>query len=476
MCLNPLWIRNKGYHRLGGMPYIECPCGKCEECADTRSIDYFVRAWSLYRSLSSEWSVWFCTLTFNEENIPRSRVMARQFSDLTGPYYTQIGNTRCFDHRILHKFTKSYRQYFRRDLGLPTPHMLITCEFGEKFGRPHYHAIIMCPKQYSSWMDFKAELERFWHYGFSKNISLSKIDFINRERNIENSIKYVVKYVTKGVGYSMPFYFNHGDRVFLGDIEPKDYTPRVFTTNGFGAALESSLTTQMYEDNKITFSIHGKWKTFNLPAYYRRRYYTTTRILKSETYYKKTFWNPRKACKRVESVTEYKNGFEVLRKRLLDKRCRIEHGQCVGDNLRISVEDWIKFRMLDYDGHKERRYVYRDASLNYDPLNSDGVTLDMIFGNNPLQFHKFFITRSPDLTSYQSEKVSKTGSLFCRHVDFYNYLVRRYGSGVLDVLNRMVRRVESLRASDIRRRRLKKKGERIERERFYALHHIEKIE
>lgn len=476
MCLNPIWIKNKGYYRLGGMPYVECPCGHCEECADTRAIDYFVRTWALYRSLPENWSVWFCTFTFNEENVPRSRVMARQHSELTGYYITQIGETRCFDHRILHRFTKSYRQYYRRDLGLEPPHMLITCEFGDKFGRPHYHAIVFLPRQ-MTWQTFKAEIERFWHYGFTKNVSLARVDGLEHERSVENSIKYVVKYVTKGNGYSMPYYFNHGDRVFLGDVPPEYYTPRVFTTNHFGAALEKVLTKQNYEDNKITFQVHGKWKEFNLPSYFRRRYYTSTKVIKVEKYYKNTYWHRDKLCKRITSETEYSNDYEVLRRKLLDKRCRIEHGQCVGDNLRISQSDWIKYRMLDYNANKERRYVYKEVPLNYDPLNSDGLTLEHIFGDKPLQFFKYFISLSPNestFINYEHEKVTKAGSLFCRHFDFYDYLCKTYGVGVLDVINRMECSIANRRFQEIERRKIKKVGERVAREHFYFEHNVSK--
>lgn len=466
MCLNPIKIRNKGYYRLGGMPFVEVPCGKCEECRSTKQIDYFVRAWSIFRSLPASWSCWFSTFTFNDDNIPKSRVMAVENAETKC-----IGETICFDHRLLHRFCKSYRQFYRRDLRLPPPQMLFTCEYGETTLRPHYHAIIFLPRV-MAWQSFRDEIARFWHYGFTKNVAITLSDGMVRERTPENSFKYVVKYASKGSAI-LPYYLNHGDNVFLGDIEPKNYKPRVFTTQHFGAPLEGVLRPLNYEDNKILFDVLGKWKSFNLPAYYRRRYYVDNKVIKREPYIKKTFWNPAQKCYRTLTETSYKNGYDLVRYNALSKRFRIEFDKVLPKSF-ITQQDFVDYRLLDYNANKERRYIFKSLPLNYDPFNSDGITLDMLFGDHPLQFFRQFTNVNFDPAN--CEKVSANGVLFARHSSFYNDMVSKYGDSYSRELARIESCIEQMRLDDIAKRKRTFKGQFVADMEYYRLHNISKLE
>lgn len=153
MCTKPLTIYNKAYLRLGGPMYLNVPCGQCEECIQVKSIDYFLRTWAIYRQLPPTWSMWFSTLTFNPANLPTSDLVVKgTLQDipqnalhgkvLHGQIYWHTDeNFMCFDHSIIKRFLKSFRQHFVRDLHLPAPKCLVTSEFGDTFGRPHYHGI-----------------------------------------------------------------------------------------------------------------------------------------------------------------------------------------------------------------------------------------------------------------------------------------------------------------------------------------------
>ena len=201
MCVSPITIRNKGYFRLGGLPFIDVPCGKCKECCDAKSMDYLTRALAIYNNLPAGWSVFFVTLTFAPEFLPTCDVYDLHGcwqSDLMphGKVWTLLEKDQpCFNHKLLRTFLKSFRQYYRRKFTKshkvycfathrwrkvidkkPTadelPHVLITSEYGDKNHRPHYHGIFFIP-EVLSFREFQEILHRFWTYGFTKSIKKS---------------------------------------------------------------------------------------------------------------------------------------------------------------------------------------------------------------------------------------------------------------------------------------------------------------
>lgn len=321
MCLNPSHIYNKGYLRLGGMPFIEIPCGKCSECREVKSIDYYLRTMALYHHLfpnnkPSQWSVWFCTFTFAPEHLPYTNVWeGYNPDDVTDNY---LGMYPSFDHALLKTFLKSWKQYYTRDLGLPTPHILVTCEYGHKFHRPHYHAVAFIPRQPSSWQEFRNEVTRFWHYGFVKNVALKTIDGKTQERHVVDSIKYVTKYACKEEEW-LPFYL---DKKYQTSIRPYDLRPRVFTTNGYGAQLEQYLCDADYFRNKFTFDCIKKMQSFHVPTYLRRRFFVQNhyerveKIVPNEEELKKLpYFCPEKDLKtkyKYFNNSSYKHNYEEI--------------------------------------------------------------------------------------------------------------------------------------------------------------------
>lgn len=416
MCTSPITIKNKSYARNGGPKYITVPCGHCKECSNVKQIDYFLRTWSIYRKyiqlpisqgVSPQWSVWFCTLTFNEENIPTSRIsyhtdienLSQDLEDLNSNvlntydnklYVVSKDETRCFDHSIVSKFLKSYRQYYRRlyskyhyeerEVVIPEkhrkdgkviksytkkvrkkvldhteterlPHGIVTSEFGSNTHRPHYHAILFVPRVFDSWKSFQAELNRFWHYGFTCNSQLSTIDGITTERKISTAINYVLKYITKSES-EMPFYLNHGDDVVLHDIPSNKYTPRVFVTDGYGAALEELLSDSSYRNNKITLNIEGTFKTFYIPSYYRRRYFKDTVIDEQREVEGTSYWTQNKKLVRTKSHIEYKNDYKALRDANYRKNLRKAYQEVTRDyKPNMSENEFVEayLRLVEYD-------------------------------------------------------------------------------------------------------------------------------
>lgn len=299
MCLNPLTLHNKGYgYRLTALPFVECPCGTCIECQNVQKLDYLIRCIATYKALPSDkWSVFFTTFTFSEENVPAVRFYQKNVDGEIhledGTSWTDLGIHRCFDHRLIHRFCKSFRQYYARKYsrwhkelnpatgrmhkvidyvpsGLDLPHILLTCEFGENSThRPHYHAIIFVP-EIISWQKFHELVEHFWPYGFNKSIRFIHKDGQMYERSDYSAFEYVCKYVNKASGY-MPEYLKLKDVVC--EIPWYNVVPRVFTTNGFGSFLEKHLTHENYMSGKIRYDVGGKWREFLVPKYFIRKYF-----------------------------------------------------------------------------------------------------------------------------------------------------------------------------------------------------------
>ncbi len=152
-CLHPFVIKNPNLMVNGDMRQtIEVPCGHCAACRIARSREWAVR-------LLHESEFWdeycFVTLTYSEENLNSYSLQPR---DLT-----------LFFKRL------------RKDLGERKIKYFACGEYGDRFGRPHFHAII-----FGLGTSDKKLIEENWPYGFVKVGTLTY-----------QSCRYVAGYVQK---------------------------------------------------------------------------------------------------------------------------------------------------------------------------------------------------------------------------------------------------------------------------------------
>lgn len=171
MCTSPLKILNRSLHFTSEMPmYYTVPCGKCSECRKKFQSDWFVRCfyeWQVNRNSS-----YFYTLTYNNDHLPR--------------YY----NIPCFSKTDIQLFMKRLRKRLDQ-IGLKVKYM-ITSEFGEKFKRPHYHALFFFDHPIAPYRVYKL-IEDSWQNGFVKyGDSMGLV-------TSSSGIQYVTKYVTKDI-------------------------------------------------------------------------------------------------------------------------------------------------------------------------------------------------------------------------------------------------------------------------------------
>lgn len=228
---------------------ISLPCGQCKACRLERSRQWAIRCMheaSLYSSNC------FITLTYSSENLPKGNsLVLKDFQD--------------FMKRLRKKYGNGIRFYH--------------CgEYGEKYGRPHYHALLF-GHDFADKRLFKVSssgeklyrsvsLEVLWPFGYS---SIGAVTF--------DSAAYVARYVMKKINGKLAdagFYL-------VDDIVDSD-TGEVFSrkpeyntmsrgckslkTGGIGKAWLDKYRSDVYPHDNVIL----KGRKMRPPKYYDRVY------------------------------------------------------------------------------------------------------------------------------------------------------------------------------------------------------------
>lgn len=184
-CLHPLKIINpkldrSGYNlsfecdvkrferHYGKEAYLTVPCGKCEACIERKSNDWACRIY--HEWLYSDSSAFF-TLTYSDEFLTYNDVVI----DYAG-YYEHL-EVPVLCKRDVQLFMKRLRKKLGNGL-----RFFLGGEYGEQFGRPHYHFVLF---NYPKDVDLIEVVKSCWSYG---NVQCSE------EMNIKR-VMYVAKYI-----------------------------------------------------------------------------------------------------------------------------------------------------------------------------------------------------------------------------------------------------------------------------------------
>lgn len=158
------------------------PCGKCSACRQNKRVSWVNRCTlELLRfPLSS-----FLTLTYDDSHLPLDRQV---HNGVLSSFFKRLRN-----------FKRDYKIGDRKSLFL---RYFAVGEYGSKFGRPHYHAIVFgvdfLDPMFKPYMAASKDgypifssrlIERYWPYGF---ISFDEVTPCN--------VRYVAKYVSKSDG------------------------------------------------------------------------------------------------------------------------------------------------------------------------------------------------------------------------------------------------------------------------------------
>lgn len=288
MCVKPLYIKsnkldyNQGIDRTG----YNVPCGHCFECRRTYRSDYEFRLICHYLSNPHQ-QCFFYTLTYNDDNLPLLNFFGKEVA--------------CFDKPQVQKFIKRLRKELDAD-GYQLKYF-ISSEYGEKKGRPHYHAIFFVSSEYSYRIDpvfFRELITKHWHFGFNKP---------GRDYGVVTSadpLSYVAKYTAKDMFFisKLPSYkqlletpqewvkYDDGSKTYdvVTDCEvavtEKWYKQRFpFHIQSIGLGLDAlddsehfKFTDDTFKTHKIRVRVNGKDKTFPIPLYFVRKVLYTTSV------------------------------------------------------------------------------------------------------------------------------------------------------------------------------------------------------
>lgn len=123
--------------RVSWIGYQQIPCGQCWSCRLKKSAEWATRAALETREFEHNW---FITLTYDNEHLPTTDYMV---DEETGEFYKNDGTWNGYlvpEH--FKKFMKDLRRYYKYHYDWDGIRFLMCGEYGEKKGRPHYHAII----------------------------------------------------------------------------------------------------------------------------------------------------------------------------------------------------------------------------------------------------------------------------------------------------------------------------------------------
>ncbi len=233
---------------------LELPCGQCIGCRLKRSRDWAIRC--VHEAQLHEDNC-FITLTFNEEALSKRKP---KIGPTTKSELRQTGHPMSLDKSEFPKFMKRLRKHF----GYEKVRYFHCGEYGDRYHRPHYHAILFgidfedkeflqlrngCPLYRSR------TLEKLWPFGYS---SIGSVTF--------ESAAYVARYVIKkatGLEALDQYYAPDEDTGELIQVLETEYTT-MSRRPGIGSDWFDRFGTDVFPSDFIT--VNGK--KFPAPAYY----------------------------------------------------------------------------------------------------------------------------------------------------------------------------------------------------------------
>lgn len=190
------------------------PCGQCIACR----LNY-AKFWSIrmMQELKHHDKACFVTLTYDDEHLVSSRLVKRDLQ--------------LFFKRLRKRFALRY----------------FACgEYGDSFGRPHYHAII-----YGLSPDDKSFIEDSWRQGL-----------VHVGTVTDDSCNYVAKYMTKKL---------RGNSLKEKLKEDPDYSPE-FVLMSRRPGIGSELSPEMEQFLKDTGFVYRKGHRSSIPRYYKDKF------------------------------------------------------------------------------------------------------------------------------------------------------------------------------------------------------------
>ena len=217
-CLYPILIKKKEW-----LPPVKVPCSQCIACRLNRARDWSIRI--MHEVKMHNGKACFLTLTYNQENAP-------WVSD--------------FQATLVKKDVQDFMKRLRKRLEPAKIRYYLCGEYGENYGRPHYHIIVFG----LSVQDAERVVRDCWLFGFV-HIGSVTVDSAN----------YVARYCTKLLtGKGKEWYI---DRNIIPEFSLMSRRP------GIGAGWLEKYGNEVKTHHKVVV----KGKEVTPPRYYRDKLY-----------------------------------------------------------------------------------------------------------------------------------------------------------------------------------------------------------
>lgn len=190
MCNQRIKIKNNSDY-INPEAYVtarEVNCGHCWQCQMQLQSDYAIRGYYEYQEcLKDGGYVYWDTLTYRESKLPR---ICR--------YLTDDGKgLPCFSKSHVQKFLKRVRKQLADDYSITKDafRYLVVSEYGEKFGRPHYHIMYFVHDPFLT-LDILHQVTRSQWRKYHGNTDFH-CEPNGRVLTSTAAIHYVTKYISK---------------------------------------------------------------------------------------------------------------------------------------------------------------------------------------------------------------------------------------------------------------------------------------
>lgn len=324
-CKNPIYVKKTG---------LIVPCGKCYNCRNKYRLSWQLRL--QHEFISYHGSAMFLTLTYNNENLPENRQLLKSDVQL---------------------FIKRLRKFYS---GVKIKYF-IAGEYGDKFKRPHYHAIIygLRAPEYKK----KDSIKNYKYGKFIAN-KIWKKGFCHVGYVDSKCISYVSKYIMK------KFVSNDKFTVPDGFIQP-------FTLKSSGLGLDWLINHIEHVVDGV--KNHKTVKLFNgrvsYPRYYRKKLVEYGII--SDRYCLEEYY------KQLDCLQE------SIEDELKSNNIKLDFYRnytYVGLSKLFTLE---AYKIPFFDGSTQSVVLPYNKHYNFNTHKSDPIPIDML--NDILQNHWFFI-------------------------------------------------------------------------------------
>lgn len=234
---------------------IMVPCGQCVGCRLDYSREWAARILMECKEYKNNW---FLTITYDPEHVPFGHTINKETGEL-------IENMTLVP-KDLQDFLKRLRRSWEYDYRHKGIRFFACGEYGEKYGRPHYHLCVMnlpIPDEELEFMFTNHEgdqifncekIRKIWGKGL---ISVGQVTF--------NSAAYVARYIMKKQkGPDADWYYQSQGKA-------KEFT-RMSLKPGIGAKYYETNKERIYQYDNITLPKGRSSITVKPPAYFDKLY------------------------------------------------------------------------------------------------------------------------------------------------------------------------------------------------------------